>query len=91
MEERKRFAEGIRIKTKQAHLNNDNDCGGIGGAGVVSSSMFPKSSPPSAFSLPNSSFMPPKTIPHSTFALSNSSSLPHFYLLNLPVLFPLSL
>jgi len=74
MEERKRSAEAIRTETKRARLNSDNGGGGVGG-GAVAGSLFPKTTPSSAFALPNSSSLLPKTTPPSTFAFSNSSSL----------------
>lgn len=72
-EEGKRSAEAINSQTKWAHPSNGG--GVVAGAGVDASSLLRKPSPPSSFSLLNSSTLLPKHTFSIAFAHSTYSDL----------------
>jgi hypothetical protein len=76
MTNRKRSGEAIKSQTKRARLSGAGaGAGVVAGAGAGAGALLPKPSPPSTFSLSNSSTLLPKPTPTSAFALSNSSDL----------------
>lgn len=72
-EEGKRSAEAINSQTKWAHPSNGG--GVVAGAGVDAASLLRKPSPPSSFSLLNSSTLLPKHTSSVAFAHSTYSDL----------------